>query len=146
VNPRAQLLNEAFPAQAGSDPRLRALSAGVTRLVGDFGRSPTPVTSWRLDDDCVVTTVEEFMSPAEHVLVEAGEARLVSQLRSAFSEAIADEYVRVAEEALGRTVIAHRSEVICAADTCLEIFVLAQERSRGASPLRGVPAAPEGTS
>lgn len=135
--PSAQAAHdENLPAGLGGDPRLGALSVAVDRLVSDFGRSPTSATSWRLDDSCVVTALGGFLSPAEQVLVEGGDARLVRQLRSAFGEAIGDEYMRAAEDALGRRVIAHRSEVICAAGTCLEIFLLAKERRvPGASPL-----------
>lgn len=110
---------------------LGALSAAVTKLVSDYGRSPTSASSWRLGDGCVVTALEDFMTPAEQELVERGDARLVRQLHSVFGEAIADEYVRAAEGGLGREVLAHRSEVICASGICLEIFSLASERLPG---------------
>ncbi len=102
----------------------------MARLAGDYGRSPAGATSWRLGDDCVVTALEDFMTVGEQELVEGGDARLVRQLRSAFAAVTGDEYVRAAEGALGREVIAHRSEVICASRTCLEIFLVAEERGR----------------
>ena len=117
------------------DPRLDALSTAMVRLAGDYGRSPASATSWRLGEDCVVTALEDSMTVGEQELVEGGDARLVRQLRSAFAAVIADEYVRAAERALGREVIAHRSELICASHICLEIFQVAEERGRpSASP------------
>ena len=57
-------------------------------------------------------------------------------MRSAFMEAIGDEYVRAAEETLGREVIAHRSQIICGSSICVEIFLLGNERQApGASPV-----------
>ena len=71
----------------------------------------------------------------EQELVERGGARVVRQLRSAFAEVVGDQYARAAEDALRREVIAHRSELICATNICLEIFVLANEPPRrGLSP------------
>jgi uncharacterized protein YbcI len=110
------------------DSRLGALSAAVGRLVGDYGRSPRRATSWRLGDNCVVTVLEDFLTPGEQALVESGDARFVRELRSAFVDLIGDEYVRAAEGTLGREVIAHRSQVICGSSICVEIFVLGNQR------------------
>ena len=118
------------------DPRLSALGTAVAALARDYGRSPARPTSWRLGDNCVVTAHEDFMTIEEQELVESGGARLVRQLRSAFAEVVGDEYARAAEDALGRDVIARRSELICASNICFEIFVPAKEpRRRGLSPL-----------
>ena len=115
-------------ADPSLDSCLSALSAAVAELVGDHGRRPTRASSWWLDDSCVVTALEGFLTPAERALVTQGEERAVRDLRSAFGEAIRDEYVRVAEGALSREVIDHRSEVICASAVCLEIFLLVDEQ------------------
>lgn len=119
------------PTHIGSglrDQRLGALSAAVAKLVGDYGRSPRRATGWRLSDNCVVTLLEDFLTPGEQALVERGDARLVRELCSAFVEVIGDEYVRAAEETLGREAIAHRSQVMCGSSTCVEIFLLGNER------------------
>lgn len=125
------------------DMRLGALSAAVAELVGGYGRRPTSATSWLLGEGCVVTALEDFMTPAEQALVQRGQARLVRQVRHGFGEAIADQYLRAAEGALARKVTAHRSEVICASGICLEIFSLENERriacpSRSTAQLRGL--------
>ena len=113
------------PTRLGAcDPRLSALSATVATLARDYGRSPAGATSWRLGENCVVTALEDFMTTAEQELVEKGAARLVRQTRFAFAEVVGDEYTLAAESALGREVIAHRSELICASNICLEIFLL----------------------
>ena len=112
-----------------SKERLRDLSAAVTKLVRGYGRTPTSATSWRLDDDCVITAMEGFMTPAETALAEEGAAPLVREMRSAFGASIADEYVIAAEGGLRRRVVSHRSQVMCESGICLEIFLLGAERS-----------------
>ena len=135
VRPTADDTRTTLRAGGTVDPQLGALSTAVARLASDYGRSPARATSWRLDGSCVVTALEDFLTPAERALIEDGDARLVQGLRSAFVEAIGDEYARAAEKALGRKVIAHRSELIRAASICLEIFLLANEPRRpGLSP------------
>lgn len=125
------------PASRSWGARLSALSSAVAGLAGDYGRTPASATSWRLGQNCVVTALDAFLTPGEQALVERGDASLVRQLRSALVEVIGDEYVRAAERALGREVIAHRSEVISASSICLEIFLLGEGRARhGASPSR----------
>lgn len=121
------------------DPKLGALSRAVARLVREYGRSPAGAASWRLGGSCVVTALEGFLTAGEQALVEQGDARLVRELRSAFLEVMGDEYVRVAEEALGHEVISHRSLVICRSSVCLEIFLLGNERQgpRGDHRQRG---------
>ena len=119
--------------------RLGALSDAVSELVGDYGRAPSRATSWLLDERCVVTALEEFMTPAEHRLVARGQTELVKRLRQGFGEAITDQYVRAAESALGRRVISHHSTVVCASDICLEIFLLATERRTHRPPAATAP-------
>ena len=114
------------PGAAG-DPRLGALSAAVAGLVADYGRSPRGATSFRVGGNCVVTVLEEFLTPGEQELVDQGDAELVRQLRSAFVSAISGEYVRTVEKALGREVSSHRSALDCASHACIEIFMLASE-------------------
>ena len=113
--------------QTLSTRRLGDLSAAVTKLVRGYGRTPTSATSWRLDEGCVITALEDFMTPAETALAEEGAAPLVRQMRSAFGEEIADEYVTAAEGGLGRKVIAHRTQIMCESGICLEIFLLGAE-------------------
>ena len=118
-----------------SKERLGDLSAAVAKLVRGYGRSPTSATSWRLDDGCVITALEDFMTPAETALAEGGSAPLVRKMRSAFGAAIADEYVTAAEGGLRRKVIAHRTEVMCESGICLEIFLLGAEHGGSGAPL-----------
>ena len=110
------------------DPRLGALSAAVVRLVGDYGRTPASAISWQPDRSCVVTALADFMTVGERELVEGGDARLVREVRAAFAQAIEPEYLRAAEHALGCEVVAHRSDLICASNVCIEIFLLGSER------------------
>ena len=124
------------------ETRLGALSGAVFELVAGYGRTPSRATSWLLDERCVVTALEEFMTPAEHRLVAQDQTELVEHLRRGFGDAISDQYMRAAESALGREVVWHHSRVICASNICLEIFLLAGarriRRASAATALRGV--------
>lgn len=118
-----------------SAARLSDLSAAISELVRGYGRRPTGATSWRLDEGCVITALEGFITPSERALAEGGAAQAVRHMRAAFGDAVADEYVTAAENGLGRRVLAHRSEVMCASGICLEIFLLADEPAPRGAPL-----------
>lgn len=83
----------------------------------------------------MITALEDFITPAERALAEGGAARTVEQMRAAFGDLIADEYVTAAEHGLGRRVLAHRSEIMGASGICLEIFLLADEADDRGAPL-----------
>lgn len=113
------------PYNGLSEGRLGALSMAIEQLARGHGRDPTRATSWGFDDGSVVTAPEGYLTRAEHALVTAGSATLVRELRVAFTTAVAVDYLRAAEGALGHKVIAHHSELLCQSGICLEIFELA---------------------
>lgn len=109
-----------------ADARLSALSAEVVHLFADhLRRAPSGARSMHLDVDYVVTTVEDCLTPAERALVEDGQPRQVERRRIALSEVLEREFLRIAERALGRVVLAHRSRVVPESGTSFEVFVLA---------------------
>ena len=123
-------VSRALTARSLSD-----LSDAMVALVRRYGRAPTGATSWRVGDRCVLTALEGFLTPDETALYEAEGAEFTYPMRSLFGEAIAAEYLRVAEEGLGQRVIGHRSEVLYTSGVCLEMFLLAPALLRSGAPL-----------
>ena len=104
-----------------SPPRLDALTTAVARRSrSHYGGEQPNATSVRFYDDYVVTAVEHYVRPAD--LNPAGRGP---------DEALGAELVRAAEQALGRRVLAHRTQAIPAAGIRFEIFELAGPRERG---------------
>ena len=115
-----------------SPPRLGALSTAVARRFKcHYGGEPPKATSVRFYDGYVVTVLEHRPARAELRPAERGPGPVVGEPSRRFDEAIAAELVRAAEQALGRRVLAHRTQVIPASRIRFEIFELAGPRERG---------------
>jgi hypothetical protein len=115
-----------------SSPRLGALSTEVARRFKSYyGGEPPKATSVRFYDGYVVTVLEHRPARDELSPAESGPAPLVGEPSHHFDEAMAAELVRAAEQALGRQVLAHRTQVIPASRIRFEIFELAGPRDRG---------------
>jgi uncharacterized protein YbcI len=72
----------------------------------------------------VLTVLEEIFTPAETTLVGADKAEHVQATRDAFQEAVADEFIGIVEETLGRTVRAFTSHVHIGEELAVEFFLL----------------------
>jgi uncharacterized protein YbcI len=100
------------------------ISNGLSKLHRDYyGRGPTSVRTV-FGHDHVVTFLEDFSTPVERTLMDAGEADAVREVRRAFQRAMGERFVAVVEEATGRKVRAFLSEVHLDSDLAAEIFVL----------------------
>ena len=100
------------------------ISNGLSKLHRDYyGRGPTSVRTV-IGHDHVVAFLEDFATPVERTLMEAGEADAVREVRRAFQRAMEVRFVAVVEAATGRKVRAFLSEVHLDADLAAEIFVL----------------------
>ncbi|HEX4519115.1 MAG TPA: DUF2294 domain-containing protein [Gaiellaceae bacterium] len=101
-----------------------AISNGLSKLHRDYyGRGPTSVRTI-YGHDYVVTFLEDFHTPLERTLVDAGEGGTVHDVRRAFQRAMRERFVEVVETATGRKVRAFMSEVSLDPDISAEIFVL----------------------
>jgi uncharacterized protein YbcI len=105
--------------------QLAAVTNGIVRLFHDYyGRGPTRAKSYMLDDRIVVCVLEDTMTTVEQTLARRGDGHKVRDVRLTFQEALADEFMSVVSEALGRDVRAYHSQLTLDPDIGFEFFVL----------------------
>jgi uncharacterized protein YbcI len=104
---------------------LAQITNGIVRLFSDYyGRGPTRAKSYLLDDSYVVTVLRDTLTTVERTLAETGHGDQVRAVRLTFQEAMADTFMGVVEEALGRKVVSYHSQLLIDADMGFELFVL----------------------
>jgi uncharacterized protein YbcI len=89
-----------------------------------YGRGPTTARTI-IQDSYAIGFLSDIYTPFERTLIEAGRHDVVRQTRTAFQAAIRDDFIRVVEEATGRTVVAFLSQIHFDPDLAVETFVLA---------------------
>ena len=105
--------------------QLAAATNGIVKLFRDYyGRGPTKAKSYLLDESYVVCVLHETMTTVERTLVDAGRGEMVRSTRLAFQEAMADSFMGVVEEAMGRRVASYHSQLTLSPDVGFEFFVL----------------------
>jgi uncharacterized protein YbcI len=87
------------------------------------GRGPTRART-ALNTNFVLVIMDETLTRAEQNLVAAGQADAVVEQRRVFQQVIRSEAVAVVEEATGRTVRAHLSDMSPEANVSVEVFLL----------------------
>jgi uncharacterized protein YbcI len=103
---------------------LAGISNGMVRLFREnFGRGPTAAKTYALDD-VVVCVLRDSLSPAEKTLFERGRADAVREVRSAFQDAVADQFKAVVQELTGRQVVAFMNQAHVNPDLVIEVFFL----------------------
>jgi uncharacterized protein YbcI len=110
------------PSQRG------AVAAQISREIvqlhsNSYGRGPTKAKTY-VHDDYVLCLLEDVFTPAERTLVNAGKTDEVSASRSAFQEAVRDEFISIVENAASRDVRAFMSMVHLGPEVSAELFVL----------------------
>jgi uncharacterized protein YbcI len=104
-----------------------AIATAVVGVVAGFtGHGPTRSRAF-VHGDVVVCLLEDCMTKAERNLIDAGRPELVSQLRDGFQQATASDMIAAVERLTGRTVANFLSATSTAANTDVEVFVLAPE-------------------
>jgi uncharacterized protein YbcI len=104
---------------------LAQITNGIVRLFSEYyGRGPTRAKSYLLDDAYVVTVLRDTLTTVERTLAETGHGDQVRAVRLTFQEAMADTFMGVVEEALGRKVVSYHSQLLIDADMGFELFVL----------------------
>lgn len=88
-----------------------------------YGRGPTRARTY-LQDDYVLTVLEEIFTPAERTLISADRSDHVFASRRAFQEIAAAEFQEIVEEATGRRVRAFMSQVHVGTEVAAELFLL----------------------
>lgn len=105
--------------------QLATATNGIVKLFREYyGRGPTKAKSYLLDDTYLVCVLHETMTTVERTLVDTGHGEKVRSTRLAFQEAMADSFMAVVEEAMGRRVQTYHSQVTLSPDVGFEFFVL----------------------
>ena len=105
----------------------KQVSRGVTAIYKDYlGRGPTHAAT-EFTRGCAITTLTDSMTRAEHVLVEAGDAETVREMRRRFQTAMRGEITTLVEGVTGRKSAAFLSDHDTVHDVAVEVVVLAPE-------------------
>ena len=103
---------------------LAAVTTGIVGLFREYyGRGPERAKTYLLDDRYVVCVLRDTMTTVERTLVPT-DPDLVRLVRLTFQEAMADSFIRVVEEAVGRKVLTYHSQLTLDPDLGFEFFLL----------------------
>ena len=94
-----------------------------------YGRGPTKAKTF-IQEDYVLCLLEDVFTPGERTLVGAGSTDQVHATRSAFQEAVKDEFIGIVERGVGHKVRAFISSTHIDPELSVELFVL--DRDGGA--------------
>jgi uncharacterized protein YbcI len=109
---------------AGAGEDLAAVTTGIVGLFRDYyGRGPTRAKTYMLDDRYVVCVLRDTMTTVERTLAPS-DPDLVRRVRLTFQEAMADSFIGVVEQALGRRVLTYHSQLTLEPDIGFEFFLL----------------------
>jgi uncharacterized protein YbcI len=116
-----------------------AVAARISREIvqlhsHSYGRGPTKAKTY-VHDDYILCLLEDVFTPAERTLVDAGKTEEVEASRSAFQDAVCEQFIGIVEGASERTVRAFLSMVHLGPEVSAELFVL--EPSHTAPDLDG---------
>ena len=95
-----------------------------------YGRGPTRAKTY-LTRDYALSILEEIFTPAERTLIASGKGELVQATRTAFQDAVRDEFVTIVEETAGRSVRALISQVHLETGSAIELFLFAPADGAG---------------
>lgn len=108
------------------DPNVESrISDGLSALHAHLhGRPPSAARTYSAGDDVVVVVLEETFTPAEHALVDRGEAEGVQELRRRLARVMGDDFGAIVEQATGRRVRSYISDTDLAEQVSIEVFLL----------------------
>jgi uncharacterized protein YbcI len=87
------------------------------------GRGPTKART-TIDDDMVVTRVEDSLTKGERSLADSGKGHMVIDIRRCFQTTMRDAMTERVEALTGRKVIAFMSDSHIEPDIGVEVFIL----------------------
>jgi uncharacterized protein YbcI len=122
--------SQAAPEQPGTPAvrhafHLAELSNAMVGLYKEqFGRGPTKTRTNYAGPDCVITTLEDSLTPAERRLAEMGEHQRLRDTRMFFQYASVDEFTEAVERITGRKVRGFVSGIDTEQDISSEVFYL----------------------
>ncbi|HWH95958.1 MAG TPA: Na-translocating system protein MpsC family protein [Baekduia sp.] len=126
-------LAQAASGEARDQGGMRAaISNALVGLKKEFyGKGPTAAKTY-FNDDWVFTVLEGGLNRNEETLLEAGEYRLVRQVRLRFQEAVAPTICGAVEEITERKVLTYHSQILFDPVRMVEMFLLAPVRDEQA--------------
>ena len=116
------------PAPSPQDRRgveLSEISNAMVKIYKEqFGRGPTKAVTHYAGPDCLVSTLEDSLTPAERNLVALGEHQRLRDVRMFFQYASETDFVENVERITDRTVRGFVSGMDTEHDIATEVFYL----------------------
>jgi uncharacterized protein YbcI len=110
--------------EASAGEELAAVTTGIVGLFSEYyGRGPTRAKTYLLDDRYVVCVLRDTMTTVERTLAPS-DPDLVRRVRLTFQEAMADSFIGVVQQTLGRRVLTYHSQLTLEPDMGFEFFLL----------------------
>ena len=113
-----------MPARTDESAAASAISRGIVTIYAErYGRGPTGART-HVNDDYVLTVLDESFTVADKTLFKAGKARQVEETRRAFQEAVRDQFIELVESSTGRTVDVFMSQLDPSSEKAIELFLM----------------------
>ena len=110
---------------ARSGMELAEISNAMVRIYKEqFGRGPTKAATHYAGPDCIISTLEDTLTPAERHMVELGEHQRLRDVRMFFQHATEKQFREAIEGMTGRKVRAFVSGMDAERDVASEVFYL----------------------
>ena len=101
-----------------------ALSNALVALMKEhYGKGPTAAKSF-INDEYVLTVLEDGLTRNERRLLDAGEEKLVRDYRLRFQQAVEEEFSSAVERITDRRVLTYHSQIVFDPPRSFEFFVL----------------------
>ena len=109
----------------GRVSELLEVSNAMVRLYKElFGRGPTKAKTNYADDNTLVSSLENTLTPAERSMREMGEHQRLEETRLFFQRASRGDFIETVEQITGRKVRAFVSGMDSEHDVATELFYL----------------------
>ena len=113
---------------------LSEISNAMVRLYKEqFGRGPTRAATHYAGPDCIVSTLENSLTPAERNMVALGEHQRLRDIRLFFQHATERQFKGTIEDITGRTVRGFVSGMDTHHDIATEVFYLEPQAGSGSN-------------
>jgi uncharacterized protein YbcI len=108
-------------------------NAMVRHYKEQFGRGPTKAATHYAGPDCIISTLENTLTPAERNMIIMGEHQQLRDVRLFFQHATEQQFKDTVESITGRTVRGFVSGMDTHQDIATEVFYLEPEAGSASS-------------
>jgi uncharacterized protein YbcI len=106
---------------------LAAISVALGAILDQhYGRGPTRVDTYAVEDILLVVMRDGGVTPFERTLIDSGRPERVVEMRRDFQRMIAGRYRQAVEELTGRRVLTSLSQAQIEPDVMVEIFLIGE--------------------